>query len=188
MQLLVQMAAILTACRATLQAAARAVDCSPNWADAHLTLARARHNLGEPVLALQSFDSALALMGRQAASAPDLQAELQQLRVLALAQQRHARTAAGAGVPGRAAVIAPEEHPDMPGPGSDAAGGSAVEEQVDDATAQQTAAQDPPTDASTIGVTRTLGRQERVQMQQHNGGAGHSSDDGHVGSPAPDDD
>ena len=44
-----------------VQAAQRSVECAPTWGDAHLTLARAQFNLGEPTLALDNAERAAAL-------------------------------------------------------------------------------------------------------------------------------
>ena len=44
-----------------IKAAERAVECEPQWADAHQTLGRARLNLGELELAIASFEAALRL-------------------------------------------------------------------------------------------------------------------------------
>ena len=44
-----------------VQAAQRSVERAPTWGDAHLTLARAQFNLGEPTLALDNAERAVAL-------------------------------------------------------------------------------------------------------------------------------
>ena len=44
-----------------VQAAQRSVERAPTWGDAHLTLARAQFNLGEPTLALDNAERAAAL-------------------------------------------------------------------------------------------------------------------------------
>jgi tetratricopeptide (TPR) repeat protein len=44
-----------------VQAAQRSVERAPSWGDAHLTLARAQFNLGEPTLALDNAERAVAL-------------------------------------------------------------------------------------------------------------------------------
>lgn len=44
-----------------VQAAQRSVERAPTWGDAHLTLARAQFNLGEPSLALDNAERAVAL-------------------------------------------------------------------------------------------------------------------------------
>lgn len=44
-----------------VQAAQRGVERAPTWGDAHLTLARAQFNLGEPTLALDNAERAVAL-------------------------------------------------------------------------------------------------------------------------------
>ena len=44
-----------------VQAAQRSVERAPTWGDAHLTLARAHFNLGEPTLALDNAERAVAL-------------------------------------------------------------------------------------------------------------------------------
>ena len=44
-----------------VQAAQRSAELRPTWGDAHLTLARAQYNLGEPALSLASAEHAVAL-------------------------------------------------------------------------------------------------------------------------------
>ena len=44
-----------------VQAAQRSVERAPTWGDAYLTLARAQFNLGEPTLALDNAERAVAL-------------------------------------------------------------------------------------------------------------------------------
>ena len=44
-----------------VQAAQRSVERAPTWGDAHLTLARAQFNLGEPTLALDNAERIVAI-------------------------------------------------------------------------------------------------------------------------------
>jgi hypothetical protein len=54
-------------CWEAVQAASRAAQLRPGWPEAHLTLARAQLNFGEPQLALASYDSAIKLQVRPTA-------------------------------------------------------------------------------------------------------------------------
>eukprot|EP00897_Mesotaenium_endlicherianum_P009835 jgi/Mesen1/8880/ME000532S08275 len=88
---------------AAVQAATRATELKPEWADAWLTLARAQLNYGEPGLALESARAALLLQPGSA----EIQGELQRAQRHAQRQRQveaagvadTARLAAWAGVP-----------------------------------------------------------------------------------------
>lgn len=67
-----------------VQAAARAAQLLPDWAEAHVTLGRAQLNYGEPILAEASFDRALEL---EPEDAEGVRRELEEVRRLAARQR-----------------------------------------------------------------------------------------------------
>ncbi|EFJ50571.1 hypothetical protein VOLCADRAFT_88516 [Volvox carteri f. nagariensis] len=66
-----------------LRAASRAVELQPQWAEAHVALARAQRNFGEPALAEASYERSLEY---QAEDVDLVKAELQETRLLAAKQ------------------------------------------------------------------------------------------------------
>lgn len=90
----------LDRCFEAVQAAQQAVRLRPEWPEAHITLARVQLNLGEPQLALQSYQAAAQL----APGHPDLAKELPAAQMYA---KLHKQQPAGT----RAHVTAPEMRP-----------------------------------------------------------------------------
>lgn len=74
-----------------VQCARRAVELQPGWAEAHLTLARAHMNMGEPELAVQSCEQALLLEPQHGEAA----AELASMQAVTARRQHSGSAAAG---------------------------------------------------------------------------------------------
>ena len=73
-----------------IQAATRATDLAPDWAAAHITLARAQLNLGEVKLALNSFETA----HRLAPADVEVAEELPRVRMMAMTHSKEAQAGA----------------------------------------------------------------------------------------------
>lgn len=118
-----------------VQAARQATTLSPDWPEAHITLARVQQNLGEPQLALLSYQAAAKLQPGH----PDLVEELPRAQMLAKLH-RQQPSGARAHVVDKtrpvAAAVATTAPPDSGGAdAAEEAGSDGVEQQATGAAA-----------------------------------------------------